>query len=156
MIYFQLAKAGLQTIIKLPAFATSTLKHSNNKGQRHVDRLKEDVFVCLFVCLFLFPMHIPWFVFNHHAHLGKLCSSRKQPLYKARFATKIIIKPVLQLFPLVLCFLCHLLFQHHFTSPHCSSTLMVTFSCFLGKIRCVFAFSRIQEHSIMFTVLLLL
>ena len=143
-------KSGLTNVNQITCFC-----HLNTETQQQ-QRTTKDLFVCLFVCLFLFPMHIPWFVFNHHAHLGKLCSSLKQPLYKARFATEIIIQPVLQLFTLVLCFLCHLLFQHHFTSLRYSSTLMVTFSCFLGKIRCVFAFSRIQEHSIMLTVPLLL
>ena len=105
-------KAGLQTWIKLPAFATLNTETQQQQrttscwsfkpfliNSRSLCRARRKLHVvCLFVCLFLFPMHIPWFVFNHHAHLGKLCSSLKQPLYKARFATEIIIEPVLQLF----------------------------------------------------------
>ena len=84
-------KSGLTNVNQITCVC-----HLNTETQQQQQRtrscwsFKRGCF-CLFVCLFLFPMHFPWFVFNHHAHLGKLCSSRKQPLYKARFATKIII-----------------------------------------------------------------
>ena len=107
------SQSGLTNVNQIvPAFAT--LNTETQQQQRTTSRWSFKPFlinsrslcrarrklhvVCLFVCLFLFPMHIPWFVFNHHAHLGKLCSSLKQPLYEARFATEIIIEPVLQLF----------------------------------------------------------